>query len=122
MWIIYEVALNLVGDSIIGFSSALAENRHRDVLNSCGTPIGGGASDRSPGVDLSALHGRYRSKAYLRVRGERGEDEGQCIDPSKASQAHKPARRGQHLEMPTALRTSGRSVECQIDCESCQLY
>ena len=33
---------------------ALTENRHGDVMKSCGTAIGGGASDRSPSVDLSA--------------------------------------------------------------------
>jgi hypothetical protein len=33
-----------------------------------------------------------------------------------------PGTTGQHLEMATALGIGDQSVECQIDCESCQLY
>lgn len=59
-------------------SSALAENCHCGFLKSCGTPIGKGASDRSPVVNLGVpRHGarRYRSKAYFNSRGERCEGE-----------------------------------------------
>jgi hypothetical protein len=33
-----------------------------------------------------------------------------------------PGTTRQHLEMATALKIGDQSVECQIDCESCQLY
>jgi hypothetical protein len=62
----------------LGFK-ALTENRHRDVMKSCGTAIGGGASNRSPSVDLSA------------PRRMRGDDEGTMHDhgrPRKSTGRH----------------------------------
>jgi hypothetical protein len=109
MHIIHVRTLNKLGDSIIGFR-ALIENRHRDVMKTCGTAIGGGASNRSPSVDLSAQ------------RRMRGDDEGTMHDLGRPCRSTDRHEGGSHLEMPTALRIGGQSVECQIDCESCQPY
>src|SRR6478609_6835330 len=75
-------------------------------MKSCGTAIGGGASDRSPSVDLSA------------PRRMRGDDEGTMHDDGRPRKSTGRHDGGSDLEMPTALTIGGQSVECQIDCEA----
>src|SRR6476620_10290764 len=75
-------------------------------MKSRGTAIGGGASDRSPSVDLSA------------PRRMRGDDEGTMHDDGRPRKSTGRHDGGSDLEMPTALTIGGQSVECQIDCEA----
>jgi hypothetical protein len=55
------------------------------------------------------------------TRRTRGEDEGQCMDVGGLRKSTGQDD-GAASEDDNCTEIGGQSVECQIDCESCQLY